>query len=157
MKTAFSRRFLRMAPVALAILVLAGWLVPSFISVERYRRFLRNGLEADLGRRVTFESLSFHLLPRPGFVIRNVLIDEDPRFGIEPFARIERVDCDLRWTSLWRGRLSLSGLDLERPSFNIVLASGEGWNVERLLRRQGYSSFAPATARDVRLRGLLQV
>ncbi|MGH9433170.1 MAG: AsmA-like C-terminal region-containing protein, partial [Terriglobia bacterium] len=51
----------------------------------------------------------------------------------------------------------LSGLDLERPSFNIVLASGEGWNVERLLRRQGYSSFAPATARDLRLRGLLQV
>ena len=157
MKRTLSRRHFRMALVALAVLLFAGWLLPSFLSVERYRRVLRTGLEASLGRRVTFDSISFHLLPRPGFIIQNVLIEEDPRFGIEPFARIDRVDCDLRWTSLWRGRLSLSGLDLERPSFNIVRADGEGWNVENLLRHQGYSSASSSLRQAVHLPGLLEV
>jgi AsmA family len=157
MKRAFSRRFVRVALATLAVLVLAGWLLPSFLSFEGYRRFLRNGLEGMLGRKVTFDSLSFHLLPLPGFVIQNVRIDDDPEFGIEPFARIDHVDCDLRWTSLWRGRLILSGLDLENPTFNIVFADGKGWNVERLLRHQGYWSSAAASLRPVRPPGVLHV
>ena len=157
MRRAFPRRTLRAALVALALLLLAGWFLPSFLSVERYRRLLRSRLEANLGRRVTFGAMSFHLLPRPGFTTRDVLIDEDPRFGIEPFARIEKVDCDLGWKSLWKGRLILSGLDLERPSFNIVHTGDGGWNVKGLLTHAGYASSAALSDRAVRPNGPVQV
>ncbi len=157
MKRAFSRRYFRAALVALALLLLTGWFLPSFLSVDRYRRLLRNGLETSLGRRVSFGSMSFHLLPRPGFTIQDVLIEEDPRFGIEPFARIERVDCDLRWESLWMGRLRLSSLDLEGPSINIVRNGRGDWNMEGLLRRKGYSFSDESSPRTVPLSGPFEV
>ena len=157
MRRAFPRRTLRTALVALTLLFLAGWLLPSFLSVDRYRRLLRNRLETNLGRRVTFGGLSFHLLPRPGFTAKNVVINENPRFGIEPFARIKQVDCDLGWKSFWKGRLNLTGLDLERPSFNIVHGRGEGWNVKGLFPHAGYASLTPLPERGVRPTGPVRV
>src|SRR5579863_10116019 len=80
------RRTSRRALVAVLFLALAAWFLPSLVSVERYRRRLEAGLEQALKRPVDFGAVSLRLLPRPGFVIENVVVHEDPRFGIEPFA-----------------------------------------------------------------------
>lgn len=117
-------------------LALAAWLLPSYLSAERYRRRLEIGLEAVLHRPARFGGASFRLLPRPGFTVENAVIQEDPAFGSEPFARIDRVDCDLGWRSLWR-RLDFARLRLERPSFNIVRNARGEWNFEKLLGETG--------------------
>ncbi len=151
-----NRRRFRSAAAALAILGLAAWIVPSYFSAERYRRRLQDGLEQTLHRPVKFGALSFHLLPRPGFAIENVEVDEDPDFGSEPFARVDHIDCDLRWHSLWRSRMDFAHLQLDRPSFNVVLNSGGRWNVENLLvqsgvtapRRAGTDGEKPAEAEE---------
>jgi AsmA family/AsmA-like C-terminal region len=117
----------------LFLLLVAGWALPQFFSAERYRRRVESGLERALGRSVTFGAISFHLLPRPGFTVENAVIGEDPAFGAEPFARVDRLDCDLQWRSLLRGRLEISRLSLERPSFNLVRNSSGNWNIESLL------------------------
>ena len=106
--------------LSLAVLMLLGWLVPSFIGVERYRHRLAVGLQQALKRPVTFGSISFRLLPRPGFVIDNVVVQEDPAFGAEPFAQVDRIVCDLRWQSLWRPGLDFARLRLESPTLNVV-------------------------------------
>ncbi len=137
------RRFRNGAAVLLA-LGLAAWLVPSYFSAERYRRRLQAGLERTLHRPVKFGALSFHLLPRPGFAIENAEVDEDPDFGSEPFARVDHIDCDLRWHSLWRSRMDFAHLQLDRPSFNFVLNSEGKWNVENLLVQSGVT--APRTS-----------
>ena len=67
--------------IAVGVLILLGWLVPSFIGVERYRHRLAAGLQQALKRPVTFGSISFRLLSRPGFVIDNVVVQEAPAFG----------------------------------------------------------------------------
>ncbi len=125
--------------------VLAGWFVPSFFSAERYRRRLEAGLERKLMRPVTFDAMAFRLLPRPGFSIENVVVKEDPSFGAEPFVRVERIDCDLRWRSLWQSKLDFAQLHLERPTFNIVRNVSGEWNVENLLRKSGIASPANLT------------
>jgi hypothetical protein len=84
--------------------------------------------------------LSFHLLPRPGFSIENVEVAEDPDFGAEPLARVDRIDCDLRWHSLWRSRMDFSRLHLDHPSFNMVLSRSGEWNVRRLLLESGVTA-----------------
>ncbi len=139
-----NRRCVRNVTAGLAALGLAAWLVPSYFSAERYRRRLQAGLEQALHRPVKFGGLSFHLLPRPGFAIENVEVDEDPDFGSEPFARVDHIDCDLRWHSLWRSRMDFAHLQLERPSFNVVLNSAGRWNVENLLVQSGVT--APRSA-----------
>jgi hypothetical protein len=119
---------------------LAAWIVPSYFSAEHYRRRLQTGLEQALHRSVKFGALSFHLVPRPGFTIEDAEVDEDPDFGLEPFARVERIDCELRWHSLWRPHMDFARLHLVDPSFNIVLNSRGEWNVEKLLRQSGVTA-----------------
>jgi uncharacterized protein involved in outer membrane biogenesis len=135
-----NRRRVRNLTVALLLLGLAAWILPSYFSAEGYRRRLRAGLEQALHRPVKFGALSFHLLPRPGFIIDNAEVAEDPEFGAEPFARVDHIDCDFRWHSLWRSRMDFSRLHLDRPSFNIVLNSQGKWNVEKLLSQAGVSA-----------------
>jgi hypothetical protein len=134
------RRKVRVIGIALAVLAAAAWLVPGFLSAERYRHRLEEGLARVLKRPVTFSSASLRLLPRPGFSLENAVIHEDPAFGSEPFARAERIDGDLRWSSLWRARLDFARLYLERPSFNIVRNDRGEWNVEKLLLESGVAS-----------------
>lgn len=130
-------RYARNALVGLALLTVAVWLVPTFLGAERFRRRLEAGLERALQRPVTFSSASLRLLPRPGFTVENAVVREDPAFGAEPFARVDRIVCDLRWRSLWRSQLDFVRLRLERPSVNIVRNAQGEWNVENLLLKTG--------------------
>ena len=143
-----NRRRVRNWTIALLLLGGAAWIVPSYLSAERYRRRLQAGLEQSLHRPVKFGSLSFRLLPRPGFSIEDVEVDEDPEFGSEPFARVDHIDCDLRWHSLWRSRMDFAHLHLNHPNFNVVLNSAGKWNVEKLLLQSGVT--APAGVTDAR-------
>jgi hypothetical protein len=141
-----NRRRARNFTIALLLLGLAAWIVPSYFSAERYRRRLRAGLEQTLHRPVKFGTLSFHLVPRPGFSIEDAEVEEDPDFGSEPFARVDRIDCELRWHSLWRSRMDFAHLHLDHPSFNIVMNSRGEWNVERLLLQSGVTAPRVAAA-----------
>jgi len=112
---------------------IAAWFIPSYISVGRYRRGLQASLERTLHRRVSFGRVSLQVLPRPGFVIENAVIDEDPDFGSEPFVRVDRIECDVRWQSLLGARLNFAHFRLQHPNFNLVRKAGGGWNIGRLL------------------------
>ena len=133
-------RRVRNIATALFLLGLAAWTVPTYFSAERYRRRLQAGLEQTLHRPVKFGASSFRLLPRPGFSLENVVVEEDPEFGSEPFARVDSIDCDLRWHSLWRSRLDFAHLHLYRPSFNIVLNPQGKWNVGKFLTQSGVTA-----------------
>jgi hypothetical protein len=137
-----NRRRARNLTIALLLLGLAAWIVPSYFSAERYRRRLQLGLEQVLHRPVKFGALSLRLLPRPGFSIENAEVEEDPAFGSEPFVRVDDIECDLRWQSLWRSRMRFASLRLSRPSFNLVLNARGEWNVGKLLIQSGLT--APA-------------
>jgi hypothetical protein len=141
-----NRQRVRNLGIAIFLLVLAAWIVPSTFSAEHYRHRLEAGLERALHRPVRFGSVSFRLLPRPGFSIDNAEVEEDPDFGSEPFARVDHIDCALRWSSLWRSRLDFARLRLDRPSFNMVLNAKGEWNVEKLLRESTLTEPAGAQA-----------
>jgi AsmA family/AsmA-like C-terminal region len=130
-----SRKNLRKAVWVLAGLLLLAWLGPAFLSAERYRLRLAAGLERILKRQVDFRTITYRLLPRPGFTIENVTVQEAPAFGAEPFAHVERIDCDLRWSSIWHGQMELSNLYLTNPNVNFVRNARGEWNVEDLLRK----------------------
>ena len=136
------RRYARNTLLALVLLGLAGWLVPSYFSPERYRQRLESGFERVFHRRVSFDSFSLRLLPRPGFSVDNVVLQEAPEFGLEPFARVDRIECDIPWRSLWGSRMSFALLRLEGSSFNMVRNGRGEWNVEDLLLQSGIAGSA---------------
>lgn len=127
------RKFARKGALALGALLLFVWLFPYLLGAERFRRRLETRLETILNRPVKFSRISFHVLPDLGFTVEDAVIFEDRAFGFEPFMRAERVDCGLRWHSLWRSRLDISHLYLGSPNFNFVRNGRGEWNFESLL------------------------
>ncbi len=139
-----SRRSRRMMWVVPLVLVLA-LLVPPLVNVNRYRGRVAGAISQALGREVTVSYITLKLLPRPGLVLSNFVVAEDPSYGAEPMLRADTVTAYLRLTSLWRGRLEIGTLDLDNPSLNLVRRPDGHWNVEELVERTSRATSAPTS------------
>ena len=128
---------------AVPLIVLLAALVPPFINVNRYRNRVAEAIGRALGREVTVSRIALKLVPRPGLVLSNFVVAENPSYGAEPMLRADSVTAFLRLTSLWRGRLEIGTLDLDSPSLNLVRRSDGHWNVEELVERASQVSPAP--------------
>lgn len=100
-------------------------------------------ISAGVGRSADIGAVHFHLLPRPGFDLENLVVYDDPAFGAEPMLRASEVTADLRLISLLRGRLEIARLDLTEPSLNLVHGANGRWNLEALLERTSHTPLAP--------------
>lgn len=132
----------RVAAVAVLVLLLLFLVRPG---ASRLKSRIITSLSAGVGRPVDLGGAHVRLLPRPGFDLDNLVIYDDPAFSSEPILRASEVTADLRLTSLLRGRLEVSRLDLTEPSLNLVHRIGGGWNLESLLERTAHAPTAPTS------------
>ena len=65
-------------------------------------------MAASLGRPVHLSSVELRLLPRPGFVLSDLTVDDDLSYGAEPVLHASTVSASIRLLSLWSGRGSES-------------------------------------------------
>lgn len=100
-------------------------------------------ISSAVGRPVDIGSVHLRFLPRPGFDLENLVVYDDPAYGAEPMLRAGEVTAVLRLTSLVRGRLEISRLDLTEPSLNLVHGQNGRWNLEALLERTAHIPLAP--------------
>lgn len=132
------------ALLLIALIIFAGILAPMF-SAGAFKRPIQRSLEQGLQRKVEINGkVVFNLFTGPGFSVGDVLIYEDPRAGIEPFASVEWVEARVRLTSLLRGRLEFSRLRLESPTVNLVKIDAGGWNIQQFLDRTAAATSAEA-------------
>jgi uncharacterized protein involved in outer membrane biogenesis len=131
----------RRIAAAAALIVLALFLLRP--GASRLKSRIVSSISAGVGRSVDIGSVHIRLLPRPGFDLENLVVYDDPAFGAEPMLRASEVTADLRLTSLLRGRLEISRLDLTDPSLNLVHMPGGRWNLEALLERTAHIPLAP--------------
>ncbi|MGA8042636.1 MAG: AsmA family protein [Terracidiphilus sp.] len=124
---------------AFCALLLAGLLAPPWISISRYQSRITKLVSASLGRPVRLSSVEMRLLPRPGFVLTDLTVDEDPAFGAEPVLHANTVTAAIRLLSLWRGRLEISTISVDEASLNLVRTSAGHWNLEGLFRNAAQS------------------
>ena len=146
---ALSRK--KIVVAVLLIIVLAIFLPPN-INGARFKSRLATALSSAVGRPVKIGSVSFRLLPRPGFDLYDFEVADDPSFNAEPLLLCGKVTADLRLTSLWQGRLEIANLRLQNatdripPRLNLVYLNGH-WNVESLLVRAEQVPTAPTSKR----------
>ena len=126
---------------AAALIVLALFLLRP--GASRLKSRIISSISAGVGRPVDVGAVQLRLLPRPGFDLENLVVYDDPAFGAEPMLRASEVTAALRLTSLVRGRLEISRLDLTEPSLNLVHGAGGRWNLEALLERTAHIPLAP--------------
>ncbi len=136
----------RIAAVSVVILLVLFLVRPG---VSRLKARIANSISQAVARPVEIGSVHLRFLPRPGFDLENLIIHEDPAFGAEPMLRAPEVAALVRLTSLLRGRLDISRLELTEPSLNLVRREDGRWNWEALLERTARSPLAP-TAKSKR-------
>src|SRR5271167_2161088 len=130
---------------ALLFVVLGALLLPPFINVNRYRKRVADTIGRALGREVSVSNIELKLLPRPGLVLSNFVVADDPAYGAEPMLRAATVTAYLRLASLWGGRLEIGTLALDSPSLNLVRRADGYWNLEELVERTSQIPSAPTS------------
>jgi hypothetical protein len=120
--------------IAFVAAILAVLIVPPFLSVSRYKSRITQLMSASLGRPVHLASVEVRLLPRPGFVLTDLTVEDDPIYGAEPVLHANTVTASIRLLSLWRGRLEIGSIGVDEASLNLVRATAGHWNLDTLFR-----------------------
>ena len=130
-----TRRRSKLWMPALALTILVAIIVlPPLFSINRYKSRIASALSNSLGRPVHLTGVELRLLPRPGFVITDLTVEEDPTFGAEPVLHANEVKAAIRLLSLWRGRLEISRISVDEASLNLVHTTAGRWNLDSLFR-----------------------
>jgi uncharacterized protein involved in outer membrane biogenesis len=127
------RSKLWIAALALTVLV-AVIVVPPLVGISRYKSRIARAMSNSLGRPVRLANVELRLLPRPGFVITDLTVDEDPSYGAEPVLHANTVTAAIRLLSLWRGRLEISRISVDEASLNLVHTADGRWNLDSLFQ-----------------------
>jgi hypothetical protein len=120
--------------MAALIAILAILIVPPFLSVSRYKSRITQLISASLSRPVHLSSVEVRLLPRPGFLLTDLTVEEDPAYGAEPVLHASTVTASIRLLSLWRGRLEIGTISVDDASLNLTRSAPGHWNLDSLLR-----------------------
>ncbi len=118
----------------LAVIGAAALIAPE-LDAERMRGPLATALEETLGRKVEFREVHYQILPAPGLSAVDLVIPDDPAFGLEPLAYVGEMQARISFSSLFTGRLSISSVRLGAASVNLTRRDEHGWNLARLLQR----------------------
>lgn len=128
------KRLSKTIVLGLVLLLAVGLLAPR-LNTDRFRPKIQAALEAAFNRHVEIGEVHLNLLTGPGFTLKDVLIDDDPSAGIEPFAHVDSLEARVKLSSLLTGRLAFSNLRLVEPSVNLVKTDAGPWNIAPLLNQ----------------------
>lgn len=143
------------ARVALAVLAcailfaLAALLAPE-INAGAAREPLRRALSQSTGRAVELGEVRYQAFPFLGVAATDVVIPEDPRFGLEPVAYVGELQAGLHWPSLLTGKIRLGSVRLVEASINVARSVNSGWNVPALLQAMMSRGGEPAPRVEIR-------
>ena len=129
--------------LASCILLLLLAIIPPLINLGRYQRRIATAISRSIGRPVSTDAIALRLLPWPAFAISNLTVGEDPGFGAEPALMAPEVVIEPRLSSLWRGRLELSRVELTDASVNLVRRGDGRWNISSVLLQASHLENAP--------------
>lgn len=133
--------------VIICILLLLALTIPPYISLNAYRRQMTASISRSLGRNVQIQSMHLQLLPTPGIVLDNFVVDSDPAFGAEPALIAPSVVATLRLSSLWRRPIEVSSISMDRPSVNLEYNAKDQWNFSSILLQAARTPHAPTAQR----------
>ncbi len=119
---------------AALVAVLAVLFVPPLVSVSRYKTRITSLMSASLGRPARLAQVRIRVLPRPGFILDDLTVDEDPEFGGEALLHASTVTAYIRLLPLWRGHLQISEISVDDASLNLVRTTAGRWNLDPLFR-----------------------
>jgi hypothetical protein len=137
--------------LAAGLAILVVLIVPPLVSVSHYKAQITRLISTSLGRPARASSVQVRLLPRPGFILYDLTVEEDPAYGAEPIFHASEVTASIRLLSLWRGRLEIDTISADEASLNLVRTSAGRWNLDSILRSAAAQAQSTAQREAIKL------
>lgn len=136
-------KFLRVAGIVLALVVVAVLALPFLINANQFRPMLEERLTAALGREVKIGDLQFSLFSG-GASASDVTIADDPGFAREPFLRAKGLAVGVElWPLIVSRQLHVTSLTIDQPEIALLQSASGDWNFSSL---GGKAPASPATS-----------
>src|SRR5579862_9674155 len=139
--------------IGVAVAVITSILFVTFarFDVNRYRTQIQTEMEQRLGRRVALGNLKLKLIP-VRLRVDSLSISEDPAFGGHSlFLKADTAELSVRLLPLLSHKVEISGINVERPSVEMVKSTHGVWNFSSL--GQGSNQTASSSPSGVFIKG----
>jgi AsmA protein len=125
-------RWLKVAGVVLALIILAIVVTPFFVNADTFRPMVESELSTALGRKVAIGHMSFSIFSG-GLVAKNVSIADDPKFSSAPFFQVQslRIGADIGGL-IFHHALTIHKFEAESPEVNLISGPNGTWNYSSL-------------------------
>ncbi len=130
------RKIMIIGVLVCALIVLALAVAPRFLDVNQYRGRIQAELQSRLGRSVSLGDISLSLLP-PSLLVKDVVIGEDPKFGVGPFAKAQELAVRVSLIPLLRKNVEIQSLRLISPDIQLICNRDGNWNYASLGQEPG--------------------
>jgi AsmA protein len=135
------KRWVKVAIGVVAAFILLLIIVPLFVNADTFRPTVQDQLSSLLGRRVTFDHLSFSLFGGK-LVAENIAIADDPAFSTGPFLKAKDLDIGVEiGPLLFSRRVRITNFSVDSPSIQLIQNQAGKWNFSSI----GGSAAKPAS------------
>ncbi len=118
--------------VLVILVVVAAAALPRLVDTPRIQSYIASSATQALGRPVRFSSVSIRVLPLPAVELHDLQVAEDPKFGTEPFLKLDVGRVRLRLLPLLAGRVELGDIVLRKPVVTLIQAADGRLNIASL-------------------------
>lgn len=125
-------KWLRVAGIVVAIVILVALALPFFINANQFRPILEERLTAALGREVKIGDLKLSVFSG-GASASDVTIADDPAFSKEPFLRTKSLAVGVElWPLIFSRQLNVTSLTIDQPEIDLIQSAAGDWNFSSL-------------------------
>ena len=140
------KRFLRIAGIAVALVLLAVLSLPLFFDANQFRPMLEQRLTAALGREVKIGGLKVSLFSG-GASASDVAVADDPAFSTGPFLRAKAVAVGVAlWPLILSRQINVNSLTIDQPEIALLESPAGDWNFSSLGSKTTTAAASPANA-----------
>jgi AsmA protein len=126
------KRILKIAGIAIAILLVILIAIPFLINVNSFRPRIEAAASQALGRQVKVGNLSLSILTG-SVTADNISIAEDPAFGTTPFVTAKSLKVGVELLPLITSKqLRVTDITLEQPEITLLKTAAGKWNFSSL-------------------------
>ncbi len=128
--------------------------LPYYKGADQFRSSIQLRLESALQRKVEAGAVRFSLWTGPEVTLSDVVIHDDPKYGIEPSAYVSTMSVRPNLWKLLLGRIEIQSLRLDEPSLNLSRSGQGDWNWKAFLPPPGAKPAMDSTSfPEIEVRG----
>ena len=128
--TIHRRTGLILAGIAVALLVVSVFVVPTLLNVDRYRSKAISYLELSTGKKVEIGRLTATFFPRVTIRVEDFGIKSPPLFPPSYILKVARIDAEIEPWPLLHRQIVIRSVVLDHPVINLISDPDGPWNFE---------------------------